>query len=83
MTLKNLGIDPTEDRISEGGYKFVGIKEFSQSQQMNLHDELKDGACRLEVINRNTNEKCFYKSNAVFHVAKTNLITINFLKEWK
>jgi hypothetical protein len=80
-TLKNLGIDPTKDKVSEGGDKFIGVKEFSQSQQMNLYDDLKAGACRLEIINKNTDEKCFYKSNAVFHVAKTNLITINFLKE--
>ncbi|MDR3187457.1 MAG: hypothetical protein LBT63_03465 [Holosporaceae bacterium] len=79
-TLKNLGVNPTEDTVSEG-VKLVGVKEFSASQRMNLYDELKGGACRLEVINRNTDEKCFYKSNAVFHVAKTNLITINFLKE--
>ncbi|MDR1375217.1 MAG: hypothetical protein LBJ45_00170 [Holosporaceae bacterium] len=80
-TMKNLGLDPTEDKMSKSGHKFIGVKEFSPSQKMNLYDELKSGACRLEIINRNTNEKCFYVSSAIEHVAKTNLITINFLKE--
>jgi hypothetical protein len=79
--LHSAGIDPTSDQISETGYKFIGVKQFSESQKMNLYDELKSGACKIEVLNKNTNEKCFYKSDAVAHIAKTNLITINFIKK--
>jgi hypothetical protein len=79
--LQNSGIDPTKDLRSESGYRFVGVKNFSVSQKTNLYDELKNGFCRIEIINGNTNEKSTYKSNGVFHTPKTNLITINFIKE--
>jgi hypothetical protein len=80
-TLQSIGIDPTCDNVSEPGYRFVGVKDFSESQKINLYDELKNGACRIEVQNKSTEESCFYKSNAVVHIAKTNLISINFIKE--
>ncbi|MDR2780978.1 MAG: hypothetical protein LBB21_00760 [Holosporaceae bacterium] len=77
--LRSLGIDPTEDQRQEVGYKFVGVKNFSESQKINLYDELKNGFCKIEVTNRNINEKSMYKSNGIFHMPKTNLITINFI----
>ncbi|MDR0678508.1 MAG: hypothetical protein LBF44_03160 [Holosporaceae bacterium] len=80
-TLRSLGINPCEDQMSELEYQFVGVKNFSRSQQTNLYDELKNGACKIEITNKNTNEKSNYKSNAVLHVSKTNLITINFIIE--
>jgi hypothetical protein len=80
-TLRNAGVDPTKDLKSEHGYKFVGIKNFSDSQQLDLHDELKNGGCRLEVICKSTNEKSNYKSSGVFHTPQTNLIAINFIRE--
>jgi hypothetical protein len=80
-TLQNLGIDPTGDQLIENKHKFVGVKEFSPSQKMSLYDELKSGACKIEVTNKNTGEKCVFGSHSVAHVAKTNLITINFTKE--
>ncbi|MDR0631816.1 MAG: hypothetical protein LBF54_01030 [Holosporaceae bacterium] len=79
--MRNLGIDPTKDQPSESGYQFVGVKNFSESQKTNLYDELKNGFCKIEVINKNTEETALYKSNAVLHQQKTNLITINFIKE--
>ncbi|MDR1235660.1 MAG: hypothetical protein LBJ96_01495 [Holosporaceae bacterium] len=79
--MQNSGIDPTNDLQSESGHRFIGIKNFSISQKTNLYDELKNGFCKIEVINKNTNEKSTYKSNGVFHTSKTNLITINFIKE--
>ncbi|MDR2067802.1 MAG: hypothetical protein LBP41_02320 [Holosporaceae bacterium] len=79
--LKSIGVDPMEDKLEDGYSSLIGVKEFSSSQRTNLYDELKNGACRLKVINKNTSEECFYKSNAIFHVAKTNIITINFLRE--
>jgi hypothetical protein len=79
--LQNSGIDPSEDQRSEYGYKFAGIKDFSESQKINLYDEFKNGFCRIELINKNTQEKRIYKSNGVFHTPQTNLISINFIKD--
>ncbi|MDR0555399.1 MAG: hypothetical protein LBG20_00060 [Holosporaceae bacterium] len=79
--LRSLGIDPTKDQPLESGYQFVGVKNFSSSQKTNLYDELKSGFCSIEIVNRSNNEKSIYKSNAVLHIPKTNLITINFVKE--
>ncbi|MDR2724444.1 MAG: hypothetical protein LBB25_04600 [Holosporaceae bacterium] len=79
--LRSLDIDPTADQRMESGYQFVGIKDFSVSQKTNLYDEIKDGFCQIEIVNRNTNERSIYKSNAVLFMPKTNLISINFIKE--
>jgi hypothetical protein len=79
--LRNLGIDPIADQRAESGYQFVGVKNFTTSQKINLYDELKDGSCKIMVTNKNTNEESVYKSNAVLYTPKTNLICINFIKE--
>jgi hypothetical protein len=79
--MRNLGVDPIVDQRVESGYQFVGVKKFSASQTTNLYDELKNGACRISVINKNTDEESAYKSNAVLCTPKTNLISINFIKE--
>ncbi|MDR1982800.1 MAG: hypothetical protein LBQ08_03325 [Holosporaceae bacterium] len=79
--LRSLGIDPCEDQREESGYQFVGVKNFSEPQKITLYDELKNGACAIEITNRNTKEKSIYRSNAILHVPKTNLITINFIGE--
>jgi hypothetical protein len=79
--LQNSGTDPSGDIRSESVYEFAGIKDFSESQKMNLYDELKNGFCRIELLNKNTAEKIIYKSNGVFHIPQTNLITINFIKD--
>ncbi|MDR2645935.1 MAG: hypothetical protein LBC04_02035 [Holosporaceae bacterium] len=79
--MRNLGVDPTVDQKSESGYQFVGVKNFSASQRTNLYDELKNGACRISIINKNTSEESIYRSNAVLCTPKTNLILINFIKE--
>jgi hypothetical protein len=79
--LRNAGVNPTENLKAEIGYKFVGIKKISNSQKLSLYGELKNGACRLEITNKNTNEKSNYKSSGVFHTPQTNLITINFIRE--
>lgn len=80
-TLQNLGIDPTGDQLVENKHKFVGVKEFTPSQKTNLYDELKSGACKIEVLDRNTGETRVFGSHSVVHAARTNLITINFIKE--
>jgi hypothetical protein len=79
--LRNAGVDPTKNLGAESGYKFIGINNFSDSQKINLYDELKNGSCCLEVTNKNMDEKSNYKSCGVFHTPQTNLITINFMRE--
>jgi hypothetical protein len=79
--LRNLGIDPTSDQRMESGYQFVGMKNFTAAQKISLYDELKDGSCKISVANKNANEKSIYRSNAVLYTPKTNLISINFIKE--
>jgi hypothetical protein len=79
--MRNLGVDPILDQRIDFGYQFVGVKKFSASQKTNLYDELKSGACRISVINKNTSEESVYRSNAVLWAPKTNLILINFIKE--
>jgi hypothetical protein len=78
----NAGVDPFANQSSQdGGYKFVGIKEFSTSQKVSLYDELKSGACKIEITNKILNQKTMYASNSVLHIPNTNLITINFTQE--
>ncbi len=60
---------------------FLGVTNFSPSQKMNLYDELLSGACKISVINKNTKEFCEYKSTGLTHIANTDLITINFIRE--
>jgi hypothetical protein len=69
------GIDPAVERPE---YRFVGTRDFSESQRTNLYDELKNGACEAEVANKIAGEKAVFKSFAVFHAAKTNLISVGF-----
>jgi hypothetical protein len=80
-SLRSAGIDPTADQRGEPGYRFVGVKDFSNSQKTNLYDELKSGACEIEIANKNTEEKATFKSFAVSHVSKTNLISISFIHD--
>ncbi|MDR1551667.1 MAG: hypothetical protein LBS14_03255 [Holosporaceae bacterium] len=80
--LRSLGIDPVADAPLESGkgYRFIGVKNFTASQQMSLYDELRGGFCRLVVVNDAAGERSEYKSNAVLHTPGTNLISINFIK---
>ena len=80
--VEKTGIDPTKDsKVENGVQKFVGIKKFSDSQKINLYDEIKNGACSINIINTISDEKNIYKSCAITHIAHTNLITISFIKE--
>lgn len=79
-SFKKIGVNPTENSILKDGIKFIGITNFSKSQKVSLYDELLDGACKISITNRNTQEICEYKSNSLTHIANTDLITINFMK---
>ena len=63
------------------GQIFVGIKEFSPSQKMNLYDEVLGGACGFLLANKSTGEQCRYKSNNLSHISGTDLIKIVFIRE--
>ncbi|MDR2107815.1 MAG: hypothetical protein LBO73_04875 [Holosporaceae bacterium] len=78
--LRAAGIDVFSDRQT-GGRRLIGIKNFPAAGKIDLYEELKSGACRLEVLNKNTGEKAIYVGNAVFHTPKTNLIAVNFIKQ--
>lgn len=75
------GIDPSKDAGLPSGQSFVGIKEFSPSQKVNLYDELLGGACKFLLANKSTGKQCQYKSNNLSHISGTNLIKIVFIKE--
>ena len=59
----------------------IGISDLPQSQKMSLYDELKNGACSINIKNALTAEQAKYVSNMVSHISGTNLITVNFTKE--
>lgn len=80
-SFSKIGIDPTTNNKLNDGMNFIGIQSFSASQKKNLYDDLLSGDCKISITNRETKEKCQYKSNGVIHISNTDLITINFIKK--
>ena len=86
FTLKNiqsLGIDPFQNQILRNQTHIIGIKNFTESQKLNLYDEIKSGKCVIDVTNRNIKEICRYKSVGLEHFEGTNIIKIKFEGEKK
>ena len=79
--LRSIGIDPSKDQNLKDTTKLLGVKSFSPSQQMNFLEEINSGNCKINITNRNINEICQYKSVGLNHIAGTNIIIINFIKE--
>ncbi len=79
--MAKFGVDPSKDSRLPSGQIFIGIKEFSPSQKMNLYDEVLGGTCGFLLANKSTGEQCRYKSNNLSHISGTDLIKIVFIRE--
>ena len=81
--IKSMGINPFQDQISRDQKRIIGIKNFTESQKLNLCDEIKSGKCIINVTNRNISEIRQYKSIDLEHIENTNIIKIKFEGEQK
>ncbi|MDR2794623.1 MAG: hypothetical protein LBB12_02505 [Holosporaceae bacterium] len=74
------GINPFGDYVLKDKTPFVGIKNLLESQKSSLYDDIKNGACQITINNVAMNISQCYRSFGLTHIANSNLITINFLR---
>ena len=71
--------DPLVDTILDSGKMICGAKNLNTSQKKSLYDEIIQGDCHIQLLKENKKQN--YRSNAVVHIANTNMLIINFIKE--
>lgn len=74
---KSQRMSPLETCVLEGGGILLSSCDFSESEKLNLYEEIQQGALNVEISNSKNHKKKF-ASYACSHIHNTNLINVFF-----